>query len=71
METSRPQQVLSTGATAKDVANKDAASTSTAKVSDLGALAKQVTKASPELRDAIRSAREATAEFVRWLEGDE
>ena len=37
-------------------------------VSDLDALAQQVTKASPELRDAIRSAREATAEFVRWLE---
>jgi hypothetical protein len=37
-------------------------------VADLEALARQVAKGPPELRDAIRAARDATAEFVTWLE---
>ena len=37
-------------------------------VGDLEALAKQVTTGPIELRDAIRAARDATTEFVTWLE---
>jgi len=37
-------------------------------VADLEALDKQVPDASPALRTAIRAARDATAEFVTWLE---
>jgi hypothetical protein len=37
-------------------------------VADLDALGKQTSKAGRELKDAIRRARGATAEFVAWLE---
>jgi hypothetical protein len=40
-------------------------------VADLDALDKRAGDAIPQLSETIRSAREATAEFVKWLEGQE